>query len=66
MKLKLYQVDVFADHLFSGNPTAVCPLSQWLPDNIMQSIAAENNLSKTAFFVPKNNHYAIRWLEIVI
>lgn len=61
MELKLYQVDAFARQLFEGNPAAICPLQAWLPDSLMQSIAAENNLSETAFFVQENNHYHIRW-----
>lgn len=61
MNLKLYQVDAFADRIFSGNPAAVCPLDQWLEDGIMQSIAMENNLSETAFFVKSGNSYEIRW-----
>ena len=55
MEISLYQVDAFASKLFEGNPAAVCPLNEWLPDETMQSIAAENNLSETAFFVPKHN-----------
>ena len=61
MKISLYQIDAFASKLFEGNPAAVCPLNEWLPDEIMQSIAAENNLSETAFFVPKNTGFHIRW-----
>lgn len=61
MEISLYQIDAFASKLFEGNPAAVCPLEAWLPDEIMQSIAAENNLSETAFFVPKGNGYHIRW-----
>jgi len=61
MELSLYQVDAFASKLFEGNPAAVCPLETWLPEKIMQSIAAENNLSETAFFVPEDNGYHIRW-----
>ncbi|MDA0998756.1 MAG: PhzF family phenazine biosynthesis protein [Proteobacteria bacterium] len=57
----LYQIDAFADRPFAGNPAAVCPLEAWLPDVVMQSIAAENNLSETAFFVPENNGYRLRW-----
>jgi PhzF family phenazine biosynthesis protein len=53
MKLTLYQVDAFAEKLFSGNPAAVCPLEQWLPDELMQNIAMENNLAETAFLVPQ-------------
>ena len=61
MKIPLYQIDAFASRLFKGNPAAVCPLDKWLPDEIMQSIAAENNLSETAFFVPRGNDFHIRW-----
>lgn len=62
MKLRLYQVDAFADRLFSGNPAAVCPLDEtWLPEAVMQQIAAENNLSETAFYVPRGSGYEIRW-----
>jgi PhzF family phenazine biosynthesis protein len=57
----MYQVDAFAGAVFSGNPAAVCPLEQWLPDQQMQSIAAENNLSETAFFVPGGDGYQLRW-----
>ena len=53
MELTLYQVDAFADRHFEGNPAAVIPLETWLPDDVMQSIAEKNNLSETAFFVPK-------------
>ena len=60
-KIKLYQVDAFADRLFSGNPAAVCVLDAWLPDKTMQSIAAENNLAETAFIVPKGKNFEIRW-----
>ena len=49
MRLPLYQVDAFADQLFTGNPAAVVPLQHWLPDRTMQKIAAENNLAETAF-----------------
>jgi len=61
MKIKLYQVDAFTSSLFSGNPAAVCPLASWLDDKTMQSIANENNLSETAFFVPTGEQYYIRW-----
>ncbi|MDC0358908.1 PhzF family phenazine biosynthesis protein, partial [Oligoflexia bacterium] len=53
--------DAFTSTVFSGNPAAVCPLSAWLPDNLMQSIAAENNLSETAFFVGQHGEYNLRW-----
>jgi PhzF family phenazine biosynthesis protein len=61
MEISLYQVDAFASKLFEGNPAAVCPLDEWLSDEVMQSIAAENNLSETAFFVPVGNGFHIRW-----
>lgn len=61
MELPLYQIDAFASSIFRGNPAAVCPLEQWLPDEIMQSIAAENNLAETAFYVRKGDRYSIRW-----
>src|SRR5665647_2514547 len=62
MKQKIYQIDAFTDTLFSGNPAAICPLNEWLPDNILQKIAMENNLAETAFYVKQDNEYEIRWL----
>ena len=62
MELSLYQIDAFASKLFEGNPAAVVPLDEWLPDKKMQSIAEENNLSETAFLVPKDSGFHIRWL----
>ncbi|UCE93313.1 MAG: PhzF family phenazine biosynthesis protein, partial [Flavobacteriaceae bacterium] len=64
-KQKMYQVDAFTDHLFGGNPAAVCVLDQWFEENLMQQIAAENNLSETSFVVKKDNHYEIRWFTPV-
>lgn len=61
MKLKIYQVDAFAEKVFSGNPAAVCPLSKWPSDSLLQNIALENNLSETAFYVKDGNEYLIRW-----
>jgi predicted PhzF superfamily epimerase YddE/YHI9 len=61
MRLPIYQVDAFAEKLFGGNPAAICPLRQWLPDATMQAIAAENNLAETAFFVREGADYALRW-----
>ena len=55
MKIPIYQVDAFTSKVFRGNPAAVCPLKEWLPDKIMQEIAKENNLSETAFFINKND-----------
>jgi PhzF family phenazine biosynthesis protein len=61
MEIPIYQVDAFTGQVFSGNPAAVCPLREWLPAELMQKIASENNLSETAFFVPEGDGYRIRW-----
>jgi len=61
MKISIFQVDAFTSKLFCGNPAAVCPLESWTCDKILQSIASENNLSETAFFVRENYGYRIRW-----
>lgn len=65
MELTLYQIDAFTDKVFSGNPAAVCPLNEWLPDSTLQAIAQENNLSETAFYVPAENGFHIRWFTPV-
>lgn len=62
MTLQIFQVDAFTSSLFSGNPAAVIPLDTWLPDEMMQHIAAENNLSETAFFIKEGDDYHIRWM----
>ena len=51
--IPIYQIDAFASRVFAGNPAAVCPLDAWPEDALLQAIAQENNLSETAFFVPK-------------
>jgi PhzF family phenazine biosynthesis protein len=61
MRIPLYQVDAFTGRLFGGNPAAVCPLAEWLPDATMQAVAAENNLAETAFFVAQGEGYLLRW-----
>ena len=61
MKIRLYQVDAFADRVFTGNPAAVCPLERWLDDATLQAIAGENNLSETAFFAPSGAGFRLRW-----
>lgn len=61
MTIKIYQIDAFADTLFSGNPAAVCPLIEWLPDETLQNIAMENNLAETAFYVKEKESFHIRW-----
>lgn len=65
MKIKQYQVDAFAERVFEGNPAAVCPLDGWLDDRILQAIADENNLSETAFFVPMESGFHLRWFTPV-
>lgn len=64
MKIDFTQIDAFADRPFSGNPAAVMPLDAWLDDAVLQAIAAENNLSETAFLVPDASgeaDYELRW-----
>lgn len=63
MSIRIYQLDAFTDQLFAGNPAAVCPLDEWLPDGVMQQIAAENNLAETAFYVRTEGEYQyhLRW-----
>lgn len=61
MQLSIYQVDAFTDRLFAGNPAAVVPLDEWLPDETLRLIARENNLSETAYFVGDNGNYHLRW-----
>ncbi len=61
MKIRYFEVDAFASQPFHGNPAGVCPLAHWLDDATMQNIAAENNLSETAFFVARGADYDLRW-----
>lgn len=61
MKLPIFQVDAFTDKVFGGNPAAVCPLEEWLPDDVMQKIAIENSVAETAFFIPTEDGFEIRW-----
>lgn len=61
MKIQIYKVDAFAEKVFTGNPAAVCILDKWLSDELMQNIAAENNLADTAFIVHEAGTYKIRW-----
>ena len=59
--IRQYLVDAFTDQLFCGNPAAVCVLDQWPDDQLMKQIAAENNLSETAFTVKEGDIYRLRW-----
>jgi len=61
MKLRQYQVDAFASRVFEGNPAAVVPLASWLDDTLLRAIAGENNLSETAFFIPSQKGFKLRW-----
>ncbi len=64
MKLPVYIVDAFSNRPFSGNPAAICPLNSWLPETILQAIAAEHNLAETAYYMPGHQgpgHYELRW-----
>ena len=62
MTIPYYQVDAFTDHVFGGNPAGVCVLPQWLPDEMLQKIALENNLSETAFVVRRGEEFDLRWM----
>lgn len=66
MKIPFYQVDAFTDNIFGGNPAGVCPLQAWLPNRIMQKIAAENNLAETAFFVQFDDRIEIKWFTPLV
>jgi PhzF family phenazine biosynthesis protein len=66
MTIPIYQVDAFTLGPFTGNPAAVCPLDSWLDDDTMQNIAAENNLAETAFIVPRDGGYDLRWFTPMV
>jgi predicted PhzF superfamily epimerase YddE/YHI9 len=61
MSLPIFHVDAFTSKSFGGNPAAVCPLEAWLDDDLLRAVAAENNLSETAYFVPRGDGYELRW-----
>ena len=65
MKIPIYQVDAFTSKVFYGNPAAVCILDKWVDDEILQAIAAENNLSETAYLVQNENGFDLRWFTPV-
>lgn len=66
MQIEIFQVDAFTSQIFGGNPAAVCPLEQWVEDEVLQKIAAENNLSETAFFVQKSDIIELRWFTPLV
>jgi predicted PhzF superfamily epimerase YddE/YHI9 len=61
MRIPYYQINAFASRIFTGNPAGVCPLERWLPDETLQRVAAENNLSETAFFTRNEGFFQLRW-----
>ncbi len=61
MKIPIYQVDAFTNKLFGGNPAAICPLEEWLDDDVLLNIAKENNLAETAYFVENDDRFHLRW-----
>jgi len=65
MKIKMYQIDAFTSRVFGGNPAAVCVLGEWLDDDTLQAIASENNLSETAYIIPRDGFYDLRWFTPV-
>jgi len=65
VRIPVFHVDAFATRAFQGNPAAVCPLDAWLDDDRLLKVAAENNLSETAFFVPSGDAYDLRWFTPV-
>jgi len=66
MTIPYYEVLGFTSELFTGNPAGICILNEWLPDQLMQKIAAENNLAETAFFIDRGSFYDIRWMSPVV
>ena len=67
MKLPLFQIDAFTSRLFAGNPAAVVILDEWLPDHVLAAVAAENNLSETAFVIPRADQAVpLRWFTPTI
>jgi predicted PhzF superfamily epimerase YddE/YHI9 len=66
MKIPYFEVDAFTCRPFGGNPAGVCLLERWLPDEVMQAIAAENNFSETAFLVPRGADFDLRWFTPVV
>lgn len=65
LKLPFYLIDAFTDQVFGGNPAAVCPLDAWLPDDVLQKMTIEHNQSETAFFVPTDTGFELRWFTVL-
>jgi PhzF family phenazine biosynthesis protein len=66
MRIPYYEIAAFTSRPFGGNPAGVCLLQEWLPDEVMQAIAAENNLAETAFMIERDKHFDIRWMTPAI
>jgi PhzF family phenazine biosynthesis protein len=66
MRLPVFQLDAFAERRFAGNPAALVPMERFLDDDVLQAIAAENNLAETAFLVPEGHDYRLRWFTPVV
>lgn len=66
MDVRYFQVDAFANRLFAGNPAGICLLDAWLPDELLQAIASENNLAETAFLVRRGADYDLRWFTPLV
>ena len=66
MRTPIFQIDAFTTRRFAGNPAAVMPMKSFLPDAALQAIAAENNLSETAFLVPDGGNYRLRWFTPLV
>jgi PhzF family phenazine biosynthesis protein len=66
MRFPIYEVNAFSNSVFGGNPAGVCPLNEWLPEELMQQVAMQNNLAETAFVVPENGDFHIRWFTPTI
>ncbi len=64
MSIPYFQIDTFTSSLFTGNPAGVCLLADWLPDSVLQSIAAENNLAETAFVVQRDSHFDLQAVKL--
>src|SRR5271163_3913545 len=66
MRTPIYQLDAFTTRRFAGNPAAVMPMDSFLPDAVLQAIAAENNLAETAFLIPEGSDYRLRWFTPLV
>jgi len=62
----MFQLDAFTTRRFTGNPAAVVVLDEFLPDDVMQAVAAENNLAETAFLVRAGDGYGLRWFTPIV